>query len=851
MKGLLRFYAKGRGVFSVAAAFLAAAMLTGFFCNTSVRASEAGVPPEALNSDTKRVLFISSYAASFISLPDQTQGLSNIFEAADIDMDVEYMDLRRMNTDGSAANFHDYISFKLAHLAPYDAIVTGDDDALQFAMDYRDDLFQDIPVVFMCINDRERVLKAVDMGFTGVAEEHSIAETISIARVMIPGARNVVCIYDSTTTGLGDRDNFFETEDQFPDLYFSGINTTEYTFSEVGQKVAAMGSDTILIYECMFLDKTGTVISIEEAVQILSEAAKIPIFRGSLGGVGEGVIGGRMFSFVMQGEETAKKVVSILAGTDPADIPVSRDSTYQYIFDLKILEKFNISPSLLPEGAVVINTESDFFSENKELLTALVSVAALSAIIILIVVRDNRALRRVKKELIGSKEKLYDFAYQDALTGLPNRSHFYKYMNDLFNMRGHFDPENAASPDVQIKEIALIYVDIDDFKLINDARGHRSGDLLLQHMALGIQNLTEESQDYYAARIGGDEFVIVIINPLSLNETEDMSRRINQIFNAKYSIEDTNFYPSASIGIALYPHDTMEISELVKNADMAMYQSKTEGKNRYTFYDPSMHKSMENTMQIQNKIPEALEQGLFYLVYQPQADIFTNQIIGYEALIRWKDPELGFVSPGSFKPIAEKSGQILPIGSWVLETACRFALRLNQDRAAPLTVSVNISAIQLMQVDFYETVVSITGRMNVPPSWIGLEITETSLISGLQPKADVLLRLRELGFHIILDDFGTGYSSLHYLRELPIETMKIDQTFTNKLGETADNDDLMCLIIEVAHLLKISVVAEGVETKEQLAFLSVNKCDSIQGYYFSYPLPEEEILRTAVSHELN
>jgi EAL domain-containing protein (putative c-di-GMP-specific phosphodiesterase class I) len=237
-------------------------------------------------------------------------------------------------------------------------------------------------------------------------------------------------------------------------------------------------------------------------------------------------------------------------------------------------------------------------------------------------------------------------------------------------------------------------------------------------------------------------------------------------------------------------------------------------------------------------------------VYQPQADIVTRKIIGYEALIRWEDPEWGRMSPVSFIPIAEKTGQIIPIGNWVLETACAFARKMNQDRQEPLIVSVNISPVQLMQYDFFETVVSIIDKMNVPPFWIGLEITETSLISSLQQKADVLSRLQQMGFHIILDDFGTGYSSLHYLRDLPIEIMKIDQTFTNKLGVTKDNDDLMCLIIEVAHLLKINVVAEGVETIEQLEFLALNHCDSIQGYYFSHPLPEDEIFRQINNPEL-
>lgn len=849
MGGLTRFFQKSKAIICVTAFGIASSIILTMVLSTAVFAAGSDTSSADLGAGSKRVLFISSYYASFITLKDQTKGLSDTFDKSKIQMDIEYMDIRRMNADGSVQNFYNYLSFKLAHLEKYNAVVVGDDDALQFAMDYKDRLFADLPVVFLGVEDLARAQKAKDIGFTGVVEEHSIVETIRIAQDMMPKATKVVCIYDDTKTGLGDKQNFFQTQEQFPELTFSGINSSQYTFDEVAGKVSVMGRDTILIYEAMFLDKNGSVITIDDAARILTDAASIPVFRTSVGGIGEGVLGGRMISFEKQGAVAAGEVVSILSGTSPKDIPISRDSTYQYIFDMNVLNKFNISPSLLPEDAVIVNAKTDFLAENREILAIAAGILSFAVVIILIVFMDNNALRRVKKDLISSKDQLYDFAYTDPLTGLPNRSHFYKHMNQLFSMSGHEGSEKQNEHDDKVYEIALIYIDIDDFKLINDSRGHRSGDLLLQHMALGLQNLAKENQDFYVARIGGDEFVVVIQNPMSKNATQDLALRIKQIFSSKYSIENTDFYPTASIGIARYPHDTEDAGELVKNADMAMYQAKTEGKNRYAFYESAMHALMEKTMQIQNKIPEALEKERFYLVYQPQVEIVSKKIIGYEALIRWEDPDWGRMSPASFIPIAEKTGQIIPIGNWVLETACVFARKINGDGREPLIISVNISAIQLMQADFFETVVSVIGKTNVPPSWIGLEITETSLINALQQKADVLSRLQQMGFHIILDDFGTGYSSLHYLRELPIEIMKIDQTFTNKLGVTTDNDDLMCLIIEVAHLLKINVVAEGVETKEQLDFLSVNHCDSIQGYFFSHPLPEAEIFEKRKNHE--
>lgn len=475
----------------------------------------------------------------------------------------------------------------------------------------------------------------------------------------------------------------------------------------------------------------------------------------------------------------------------------------------------------------------------------LISLAAagISAILIAVFLSENRKLKRTQQELVRSKAELFESAYKDSLTGLPNRSHFFNTLAEIakdIRVDGSPAPQRRNKP---VEEVAVVYVDIDDFKLINEARGHQNGDVLLKMIARDLVAVAAEEQDVYIARIGGDEFVAMVQNPMSRKSTEDLAAKIQDIFCKKYCVDNCNIYPTASIGIARFPQDTTNIFDLVINADMALYEAKKDGKNRYTFYNPTMNENMKETTHIQSMVPDALQNGQFFLVYQPQIDYTNHKLIGYEALLRWMVPDEGIIMPSQFIPIIEKSGQILSVGKWVLETACVFARRINENAEDPIIISVNISPIQLVQKDFFDSLVEIIGKTNVRPSWIGLEITETTLITSLKQNADVLSLLQQIGFHVYLDDFGTGYSSIHYLRELPIETVKIDQTFVSAVGESDDDDDLLRLIIHVAHLLKINVMAEGVETVEQLDFLEENNCDTCQGYLFGMPITEEEVFK--------
>lgn len=469
------------------------------------------------------------------------------------------------------------------------------------------------------------------------------------------------------------------------------------------------------------------------------------------------------------------------------------------------------------------------------LVASLFAMTVVSLILMIKFIGENRRLKRTQADLLRSKAELFESAYKDTLTQLPNRSHFYHRISELSKKAD--SGENGSA----FREAAIIYIDLDDFKLINESRGHRAGDALLKMIAVELSRIGGEFEGVYVARIGGDEFAVMLENPSSRKNTEDLTAAVQEIFNRKYLVGDCSIYPTASIGIARFPQDTENMFDLVTNADMALYEAKRDGKNRYMFYNPSMNEMMKQTTHIRNMVLEALQEDQLYLLYQPQIDFAKHKLVGYEALIRWMDPNEGMIMPSHFIPIIEKTGQILSIGKWVLEKACVFARKVNEKSEDDIIVSVNISAVQLIQKDFFDSVVEIIGRANVRPSLIGLEITETAMVTSLKQNANVLSRLQQMGFHVYLDDFGTGYSSIHYLRELPIETVKIDQTFVNAVGESEDDDDLLRLIIHIAHMMKMNVMAEGVETVEQLSFLTENNCDGCQGFLFGMPITEEEV----------
>lgn len=419
-------------------------------------------------------------------------------------------------------------------------------------------------------------------------------------------------------------------------------------------------------------------------------------------------------------------------------------------------------------------------------------------------------------------------AYNDALTMLPNRFLF-------------IDRVNQAIPLSQRtgKRFAIFFIDLDGFKSVNDTLGHEGGDILLQQVAQKLERTLRQTDT--VARFGGDEFLIMINNIDDSKTIEQIADKIINVFAEEFLVQNQHFIVTASAGIAIYPNDGENSETLIRNADLAMYQAKIQGKNQYVFCTEEMKENDLTTQKLSADLSMALAREEFILHYQPQVDLLTNEISGVEALIRWMHPTKGLISPEIFIPLAEKNNLIDSIGEWVLQEATRQNKKWQDMGLPPINVAVNLSAAQIRNLSIAEKIKKITKDTGLDPKYIELEVTESVAIDDDDVVLDILNEIQQTGASITIDDFGTGYSSLSRLKQLPVDRLKIDMQFIQAIETSVKDQAIITTIIALAKSLDLTVVAEGVETAEQLAFLEKEQCDTVQGYYFYKPMVTEEI----------
>ena len=428
-----------------------------------------------------------------------------------------------------------------------------------------------------------------------------------------------------------------------------------------------------------------------------------------------------------------------------------------------------------------------------------------------------------------AEARLVYLANYDTLTDLPNRMLLSQRLGKAIEEARHSE-----------RLVAVLFIDLDRFKIINDTLGHDSGDELLKVVARRLSEAVRPGDT--VARYGGDEFVIVLANVAHVDDVTRVANKMLGRLSPAIIIGGRELFVSPSIGITLFPFDDNTSDELLRNADSAMFDAKDHGGNCFRFYTAEMNARAERRLTLETGLRHALERGEFLLHYQPQVDIVSGEIRGAEALIRWQHPDWGLIPPAEFIPLAEETGLILPIGEWVLTEACTQARRWHDAGHAGLRIAVNLSGRQLSQKNLVDIVAATLTRCDAARGMLELEITESLLMQDLEQIAGTLEALAALGVTVSMDDFGTGYSSLSYLKRLPIDVLKIDQSFVHDITSDPDDAAIVQAIIAMAHSLGIKVMAEGVETAEQLAFLRQHRCDGMQGYYFSRPLPPEQFM---------
>ena len=418
-------------------------------------------------------------------------------------------------------------------------------------------------------------------------------------------------------------------------------------------------------------------------------------------------------------------------------------------------------------------------------------------------------------------------AYHDALTGLPNRPLF---MDRLIVAVAQANRAN--------QNLAVFFLDLDRFKDINDSLGHSVGDTLLKACAERIRRCVREGDT--VARFGGDEFTLLIPRINTIEDAAKIAQKVIDTLHVPFLIHERELFVTASVGVGIYPSDGLDPETLVRNADSAMYRAKDQGRDGYQLYAPAMNARALERLALENQLRKALSQEELVLYYQPQLDASKN-VVGVEALIRWKHPEMGLLSPGHFIGVAEMSGLIIPIGDWTLRTACKqlktWQRRIDDD----FTVAVNLSARQFQQPNLVDGIREVIDETGIAPSSLELEITESNAMHNAENTIYTLRELKDLGVRISMDDFGTGYSSLNYLKRFPIDNLKLDQTFVRDVDTDPSDAAIVSAVIQMAHSLDLKVVAEGVEREEQLEFLRRQHCDIFQGYLFSPPIPADRL----------
>ena len=769
-------------------------------------------------SKEKQILIINSHTEDYSWTNDVLKGIFKTINPSEIDANIymENFDYKYYRKGDIEEDIYKLIKEKYFD-KNIDLVITTDLKATEFAIHYQKELFKDIPIVFSGISKfkANEITSGVD-NITGVIERPNIEQTLKTALNIRPNAKDLYVIHDNSSQGKGS----FEEIKKVALALDENLNVQ--TLENIGNiksdiSIPKLSEDDIIIGTIYLEDEKGMTVSMSEVAEKLSRQIDIPIFYLQESAIGHGVLGGSMLSPELHGINVGQLALRILKGEDVSKIGFIEDNNSNNLYDYNVMKKFNISEDLLPKNSNILNKPHNPYDEYKEQVIAIAITMALLLLFVIYLSINIRKRRQAEKELEV-------IAYYDDITCLPNRNMFYKNMNQK----------------IKDKNGAILYLDIDNFKDVNDTFGHTFGDLVLKEVAdrlLAINQIDSKLDTVY--RISGDEYLLDLEGKEE-KYAKKVAKEVKSELSKPLTINKQDIRISVSIGIVFYPKNSRSTEDLFKKAELSMYKAKSLGRNDYKIYEDEMGQEVLERTLLENNLRIALAKDEFILNYQPQIDPFTEEIVGFESLVRWHSSAYGLVPPDKFIPIAEDTGEIVKIGEWILRQACKFTLDINKELNQEIEVSVNISPVQLKQANFIEVIKKAIKDTGVKPNVIGIEVTETALMESFDDGLGKLEILKDMGFNIYLDDFGTGYSSLNYLLKLPINTIKIDKSFIDDIMVHEKGRKITENIINIAHDMDLNVVAEGVEYDNQLTTLKELKCDIIQGYIFGKPLSEKD-----------
>lgn len=763
----------------------------------------------------RRVLFISSYSENLDVVNAQLAGIFGVFEKNNVICDTEYMDMKIYELPENAALFYETLKYKIDHFRlehdeTYDAVLLGDAAALAFALEHQDELFPETPMVFFGLNDPDTVRIAAQNPFvTGSLNQSDFSQTIELATKLNKTATNITAVYDdSTETGRSEGKRFFALKSRYPEFTFNALKTSEYTRSELGKQIAQFTDDTILICLSAYFDKEGFYYSIPETAHFFYTHAKIPVYTKLFGSVGKGFLGGYLFDLIEAGRYSAQVIIDVLDGKSMSDFPLKKDLPSHFYFDDEQMKRFQLNAHLLPKGTILVNEKPSFWHQFRIVLIPFITIVASLTSLLILIFYYTRQLRRSHDT--------------DALTQLPNRCVAQATVAKLLKTKTDF---------------AIIMIDIDDLKMMNAFYTFACGDYILCELARRLTTI-DKLHDYIVARYGNDEFVIVL-RGTRLRKNDSVLYLLKQIITEPFEFNENQIFIKTSIGIANYRgSDNLTVDECFSNADSAMCEAKAQGKNKTVFFTKEMLKERQTKQEIAKILEKACNSADgFHVLYQPQIDITTGEIHGYEALVRLSTVK---IYPSQFIPIAEESGLMAKIGRIVTEQVIKQMVEWRKNGFPLRKVSINYSAAQMADKEYINYLKTLMEKNNISPDLIQIEITESLFMGNKKTAQDLAADFNAIGIQLALDDFGTGYSSLGYLTYIPVKTIKLDKSLIDACLQE-DKENFIKHIIDLVHSLNMKLIVEGVEYEWQYEMLKKLNNDVIQGYYFSKPISPKDV----------
>jgi len=745
------------------------------------------------------VLFLSSYSQSHFSVPLQWDGVSKAFEGTEVLLDTEYMDMKNNADDESQALFERLLRHKLESHA-YEVIIVGDDAALNFAEEHRDDLFRGVPVVFLGINDIDHARRVHDEGWaTGIPEQSNMADVFRAAAGIFDVCDTFVCVVDDTETGKADVASLEQVVPQLPDHKFEIVNLSHLSEEEFLERMRGLGDNTVVFELDAFRDKDGKVYTIDDVCRLLADNCPRPVFRVSTGGVGNGALCSGFLDFTKFGITAGQMAIDILNGKMPAEIDLANDSVTEYVFDWQQLKRFGIRNSQLPENSIVLGADPNLMESYGAILKPLSYVLMGFACLTLFLVLEFLKSRR-------SERDLYYRHYHDSLTDLPNR--------------------NAAKQLHESRAVGSVaLIDIDGFRFINEVYGYSRGDVVIKTLADRLRGLSE----LRCARYGADEFLVLFDGDISRERR--LFNEVVRLTHEPVEADDQLIEISCSAGIVVRDGD-QALEELMTDADLALYEAReTSGRSRYAYYSPQMREKIDGRRRVISSLDRAIAEESFRVVYQPQIDLASGSLHGFEALCRFKDD---LYYPNEFIPVAESVGLIMQVDRIVTKKVVE-QMRMWRDAGFETpSVSINYSPVQLKDTEYCIWLKGLLDEARIPANLIKIEVTESGSFDDERAQR-FFSEVHEMGMQLALDDYGTGYSTLNAVSAYPMDYIKLDKSVNDNYLQPGSEYYLESLVTFL-HGLGRRVVAEGVEDAAQIALAKKLGIDYIQGYYYSPPL---------------